>query len=119
VTLLKVQGEAYKIERKPRTTTSRPSGRAQESMMSDRQQTHEASDRTQPARAEAREGWQMSGTAMSRSVFEKKAKEHAVTRDAVRAAITNELLTRHRVEILEGVIGRSFLGRLRWILTGR
>lgn len=47
-------------------------------------------------------------------------------REAVTAALGNEMLTRTRVEALEKqaeqlreVIGRGFLGRLRWIFLGR
>lgn len=43
--------------------------------------------------------------------------------DAVRksaeAAVTNEQLTRRRVEHLEAILYRTFLGRLRWLILGR
>ena len=35
------------------------------------------------------------------------------------AAITNEELTRERVERIEAILGRKILGRLRWLLRGK
>ena len=34
------------------------------------------------------------------------------------AAVTNEQITRHRVEMVEAVLRRNFWGRLRWLLWG-
>ena len=46
------------------------------------------------------------------------AKVEQVAQNAL-AAVTNEQITRQRVERLEGFLGRGFWGRLRWLFTGR
>lgn len=38
--------------------------------------------------------------------------------EGVKAALTNEQITRHRVEMVEAVLRRNFWGRLRWLLWG-
>lgn len=38
---------------------------------------------------------------------------------AAGAALSNELATRGRVERLEAVLGRGFVGRLTWVFLGR
>ena len=38
---------------------------------------------------------------------------------AVKAALTNEQITRQRVEAIETFLCRSFLGRLRWLFLGK
>lgn len=40
-------------------------------------------------------------------------------REAVKAALQNELLTRRRVEALEAVMTRGLWGRLKWLLAGK
>lgn len=47
-----------------------------------------------------------------------EANVEAVKRNA-EAAIVNESITRKRVEALEAVLRRGFLGRLRWLFLGR
>lgn len=37
----------------------------------------------------------------------------------VQAALTNEQITRQRVEAIETFLHRSFLGRLRWLFLGK
>lgn len=39
--------------------------------------------------------------------------------DAIKAALQNEHVTRQRVEALEAMMRRPFLGRLRWLFLGR
>ena len=56
--------------------------------------------------------------AMSRAEFERRANAAEETRKAVQSALTNEMITRKRVELLESLVARSFWGRLRWLLTG-
>lgn len=56
---------------------------------------------------------------MSRAVFEQRAKKQDETRQLAQAANTNEQITRHRVEQIEGVLRRGFLGRLKWLFLGR
>jgi stalled ribosome alternative rescue factor ArfA len=46
------------------------------------------------------------------------AKVEQVAQNAL-AAVTNEQITRQRVEKLEALRGRGFWGRLRWLFTGR
>lgn len=55
---------------------------------------------------------------MSRAVFEEKAKKAEETRQAVRTALMNEQITRKRVELIEAVVNRNLLGRLKWLLKG-
>ena len=57
--------------------------------------------------------------AMSRAVFEDKAKKHEETRQAVVSALRNEQITRMRVETLEALLVRSFWGRMKWLLLGK
>ena len=38
---------------------------------------------------------------------------------ALEAALRNEQLTRHRVEALEVLLRRTFMGRLNWLLRGK
>ena len=38
---------------------------------------------------------------------------------ALEAALRNEQLTRHRVDALEVLLRRSFMGRMNWLLRGR
>jgi len=47
--------------------------------------------------------------------------QHAYQAAGIRAdaALTNEHLTRQRVERLENILGRNLWGRLRWLLTGK
>jgi hypothetical protein len=40
-------------------------------------------------------------------------------KQAIQAALNNESLTRQRVETLEALLTRKFLGRLKWLLVGR
>ena len=42
--------------------------------------------------------------------------EHA---DAIKAAIVNEQLTRKRVDAIEDVLRRGFVGRLKWVVKGK
>ena len=39
--------------------------------------------------------------------------------EGLRDAITNELITRRRVEALEELFQRGFWGRVRWLFLGR
>ena len=59
----------------------------------------------------------MSG--LSRAAFEEMRVQRKDVQNLAQAAVNNELLTRQRVEILEGVLGRGFWGRMRWLLLGR
>ena len=57
--------------------------------------------------------------AMSRAVFEEKAKKSEETRRAVVDALRNEQITRERVRRLEELLSRGLWGRLNWLITGR
>lgn len=35
------------------------------------------------------------------------------------AALTNEQITRRRVEAIEGLLSRSFWGRVKWLFLGK
>ena len=39
--------------------------------------------------------------------------------EAIKAALTNEALTRQRVDSIEDLLRRGFVGRLKWVLKGR
>jgi hypothetical protein len=41
------------------------------------------------------------------------------TNKQVQAALTNEQITRQRVERVENLLQRPFWGRLKWLLFGR
>lgn len=38
---------------------------------------------------------------------------------ATKAAHVNEQITRQRVDYIEGILGRTFIGRLKWLFLGR
>lgn len=38
--------------------------------------------------------------------------------EAIKAVTNNEIVTRHRVDLIEGLLRRGFLGRLRWLCLG-
>jgi hypothetical protein len=57
--------------------------------------------------------------AMSRAVFEKRAKNIAEMAQIAAAANQNEQLTRKRVEMCESILHRGLWGRLMWLLAGR
>jgi len=38
---------------------------------------------------------------------------------ATKAAHVNEGITRQRVDYIEAILGRTFIGRLKWLLLGR
>lgn len=59
----------------------------------------------------------MSG--VSNAVVQEFKKKAAAATDIGQSAFNNELLTRQRVDALEALLSRSFLGRLRWLLRGR
>ena len=54
-----------------------------------------------------------------RSLKHRYAEVEGEVRAMVEAAIQNELITRRRVDALEGIRDRSFWGRLRWLLRGQ
>jgi hypothetical protein len=56
---------------------------------------------------------------LSRAAFAELRAQREDTKKMAEAAVNNEFLTRHRVEALEGILGRGFWGRLRWLLFGR
>lgn len=39
--------------------------------------------------------------------------------EALAAALNNEQVTRFRVERVEGLLSRGFVGRMTWLLTGK
>jgi len=54
-----------------------------------------------------------------RSLKHRYAEVEGEVRAMVEAAIQNELITRRRVDALEGVRDRSVWGRLTWLLRGQ
>lgn len=38
--------------------------------------------------------------------------------EAIKAVTNNEIVTRRRVDLMEGLLRRGFLGRLRWLVIG-
>lgn len=61
-------------------------------------------------------------SSLSRDAFENMKKKHQEAKEArevANAASVNEQITRHRVEAIEFLLRRGFLGRLRWLIMGR
>ena len=56
---------------------------------------------------------------MSSAAFAKWRKDREDTHNLAIVVNNNEQLTRKRVEYLEGIVGRGFWGRLKWLLLGR
>jgi hypothetical protein len=54
-----------------------------------------------------------------RSLSHRYAEMETEVKEMATAALQNEQVTRGRVQAIEGLLSRSFWGRLRWLLTGR
>ena len=49
-----------------------------------------------------------------------RLKDHLTeSEEAIKAALVNERVTRHRVDQIEAVLKRGLLGRFRWLVMGR
>ena len=54
-----------------------------------------------------------------KTVRERLAEQMLERDKLIQAALANELTTRRRVDVIQDVILRGFVGRLKWLIAGK